>query len=125
MAVIELAYEVNPHAKKINDCKNGELTLAQAKTMNSRSEQMNALAVSMTLMFAQSAETTNLPLLTIRTSAIDATDDLSPTITSMRNREKKGDGKSGMRFREEKEDGALNEASAAKIARFLTRAIRN
>ena len=48
-----LAEQVSSHAKKINAYENGELTLAQMKTINSRLEQMNTMADNMKLMSAK------------------------------------------------------------------------
>ena len=94
-----LAYEVDSHAKKINVYENGELNLAQTKTLNSWLEQGNVMADNMKLMFAQSADKINSPI--FASSVMDDKEDVSHTVTGMRNRHIE-------------EYGTLNEASAAK-----------
>ena len=87
------------HAKIINAYKDGELTLAQTEILQSWLEQLNAMTDKMKLMFAQSADKINRPMLT--SSVIDDKEDLSSTVTGSRNRQIE-------------DDGTLNEARAAK-----------
>ena len=50
---------------KINDCGNGELTFAQAKTIKSWQEQMNTMVDNMQQMFAQLADAISRPKVNI------------------------------------------------------------
>ena len=110
MATANPAYKMDSNAKKINAYENGKLTLAQTETLNSWLAQVNTMANNMKLVFAQSVDKINRPMLT--SSAMKNKEDLPPRVTGTKNGQIE-------------EDGIVKDAHTTKKPNLPNKSIQN